>query len=86
MDIEKAITDGIVFKGGKSSGRKNDENDGSTINDFIHIRTGKKKLTKTRTLCSSFKINTALLVQDIHGLRECVIKRDLKAFHSQVLL
>jgi hypothetical protein len=25
MDIEKAITDGIVFKGGKSSGRKNEE-------------------------------------------------------------
>ena len=25
MDIEKAITDGIVFKGGKSSGRKNED-------------------------------------------------------------
>ena len=38
MDIEKAITDGIVFKGGKSSGRKNEEKVKTKAKKATYIR------------------------------------------------
>ena len=39
MDIEKAITDGIVFKGGKSSGRKNEEKVKTKEEEKLYHRT-----------------------------------------------